>query len=42
MLHFKHNRLIKGLYKVEDARKIGILQYISDKTKNKISRRTDE
>ena len=41
MLHFAHNCLIKGLCKVEDARKIGIPHYISDKTKNQISRGTE-
>ena len=35
MLHFAHNCLIKGLCKVEDARKIGIPHYISDKLNTK-------
>ena len=38
MLHFAHDHSIKGSCEVEDARKIGIPHYISDKTKNQISR----
>ena len=35
MLHFVHNRSIKGLCEVEDAKKIGIPHYISDKLNTK-------
>ena len=35
MLHFEHNHSIKGLCEFENARKIGILHYISDRTKTK-------
>ena len=38
MLYFEHNHSIKGLCKVEDARKIGVPHYIFDKTKNQIAR----
>ena len=42
MLHFEHKCSIKGLCKVEDARKIGIPHYMSDETKFQEEQRCDE